>query len=64
MAQGFMAAAEQSLNLSSFDAFSLQCYSDYLAFFYHDKPCPVPSSSQTFSVPLYALSFFSFSLGY
>lgn len=52
--------AELSLNHSSFDALSLQCHADYLPFFYHDKTCPLLSSSQPFSVHLCALSFFLF----
>lgn len=39
MARGFLTAAELSLNLSSFDAFPLQCHSDSLPFFYHNKMC-------------------------
>lgn len=33
MAQGFMISTELGLNLSYFDAFPLQCHSDYLSSF-------------------------------
>lgn len=66
MARGFLTAAELSLNLSSIDAFSLQCHSDYLPLFYHDKTCSFffPNLFCPSLCPRLFCFLFSFSFGY